>query len=282
MRTIKCASIVAGIISLLTFGIILVDWLILIFLIPLIILLFAGLISFYNDDIKIEVKRDLSHIKIYEFDTVEVTLRIRNLGESISLLEIFDKLPDKIKVIKGSNYALIDLKKNEEIELKYEILCPIRGRFFLGTLLFRVRNFFGLFYKEAIIESSSYITVIPRVEEISDIEIKAKANIYPGIMHIKHAGIGTEFYGIRNYTTGDTYKRINWKTFARLKELMVNEFELESTTDVIIIVDGRETQSTGTIKHNAMEYGIKAAVSIASHFLKRRDRVGQFLLLLIF
>ena len=55
---------------------------------------------------------------------------------------------------------------------------------------------------------------------------------------------------------------------------MVNEFELESTTDVILIIDARETQSTGTIKNNQLEHSVKAAVSIASHFLKRRDRVG--------
>ena len=55
---------------------------------------------------------------------------------------------------------------------------------------------------------------------------------------------------------------------------MVNEYELESTTDVIIIIDARYIESIGTIKHNPLEYSVKAAVSLASHFLKRRDRVG--------
>jgi len=274
MRTIKCGGIVAGCIGLLIFGLFIVDWLILIFVVPLLVLLFAGVLSLYGEEIKIEVVRSLSNVKIFEYDTVEVTLKLKNLGENIKFLEIYDSLPNKVKVVKGSNYSVLDLEKNEEIEIKYEISCPIRGRFLLGSLLFRVRGFFGMFYKEAMVESSSYITVIPGVEEMRDIAVKAKPNIYPGIMHVKHAGIGTEFYGIRDYTTGDTFKRINWKSFARFNDLMVNEFELESTTDVILIVDAREIQSTGTIKHNPLEYGVKAAVSIASHFLKRRDRVG--------
>ncbi len=274
MRTIKCGGIVAGCIGLLIFGLFIVDWLILIFVVPLLVLLFAGVLSFYGEEIKIEVVRSLSSVKIFEYDTVEVTLKLKNLGESIKFLEVYDSLPSKVKVVKGSNYSVLDLEKNEEIEIKYGISCPIRGRFLLGSLLFRVRGFFGMFYKEAMVESSSYITVIPRVEEMRDIAVKAKPNIYPGIMHVKHAGIGTEFYGIRNYTTGDTFKRVNWKSFARFNDLMVNEFELESTTDVILIVDAREIQGTGTIKHNPLEYGVKAAVSVASHFLKRRDRVG--------
>jgi len=55
---------------------------------------------------------------------------------------------------------------------------------------------------------------------------------------------------------------------------MVNEYELESTTDVILIIDSRSIQGFGTLKHNPMEYSIKAAAAITSHFLKRRDRVG--------
>jgi len=93
-------------------------------------------------------------------------------------------------------------------------------------------------------------------------------------MQTKQSGIGTEFFGVREYTSGDTFKRINWKSFARWNAPMVNEFELESTTDVIIILDAREIQTIGTITKNPLEYCIKSAVSVASHFLKRRDRVG--------
>jgi len=274
MRTIKCAGIVAGCIGVLLFSLIFVDWLIIIFTIPLFILLFAGVLTFYKEEIRIEVVRSLSNVKVFEYDNVEVTLKIKNLGENIKFMEIYDSLPDRVKVVKGSNYSIVDLEKNQEIQIKYEISCPIRGRYILSSLLFRIRDFFGMFYKEAIVESSSYITVLPHIEEIKDVAVKAKPVIYPGIMHVKHAGIGTEFYGIRDYTTGDTFKKINWKSFARFNEIMVNEFELESPTDAIIIVDARENQGVGTIKHNTLEFGIKAAVSLASHFLKRRDRVG--------
>lgn len=274
MRTYKCASLVACCILILVFSLLILSWILLIFLLPILFLLFAGAISFYGEDINIEVKRNLSNIKIFEHDKIVVTLKIKNLGGKISYLELHDTLPGKIEILNGSNYAVLNLKKNEEVEIKYEISCPIRGFFPIGPLFFRVHDFFGMFYKEAVVKTSTTLTVIPPIEELRDIAVRAKPNIYPGIMLANHSGIGTEFFGIRKYASGDTFKRINWKSYARYNTLMVNEYELESTTDVIIILDARYIESIGTIKHNPLEYSIKAAVSLTSHFLKRRDRVG--------
>lgn len=274
MRTIKCASIVTSCIIFLIFSLIFIDWLVLVFIIPLLFLLFIGVIFFHGNKVNIQVTRDFSNVKIFEYDKIQVTLKIKNKGEEIKFLEMYDKLPSKVKISKGSNYCVLSLKKDEEIITSYEITCPIRGHYPLGPISFRVKDFFGMFYKETTVDIDSDITVIPQIEEIRDISIQAKANIYPGIMQTKHTGIGTEFFGIRTYTSGDSFKKINWKTYARFNDLMVNEYELESTTDVILIVDARSVQGTGSMKHNPMEYGIKAAVSIASHFLKRRDRVG--------
>lgn len=274
MRTIKCASIVIAFICIFIFGLFFLEWLVFIFILPLIFILFAALVSFYSEKIDIEVVRNLSNVKIFEHDKIEVTLNLKNNGDTINFLEIYDTLPSKLNVVKGSNYAVLSLKKGEEISFTYALSCPLRGRYHLGPLLFRVRDFFGMFYKETMADTDSFITVIPQIDEIRDVEVKAKANIYPGIMQTKHSGIGTEFLGIREYTSSDTFRRINWKTFARFNKPMVNEYELESTTDVVIIVDARGIQGLGTLRHNPMEYGVRAAVALASHFLKRRDRVG--------
>jgi uncharacterized protein (DUF58 family) len=274
MRTTKCAGLVIAILLIFIFGLFFLEWLIFIIMIPLLFFLFSGLISFYSENIDINVIRKLSNIKIFENDKIQVTITIKNQGNDIGFLEIYDTLPKKVKIISGSNYAVLNLKKNEEITINYEIQCPLRGRFLIGPLMFRVKDYFGLFFKEKLIDTQLFLTVIPQIEEIKDIDIKAKSNIFPGIMQTKHSGIGTEFFGIREYTSSDTFKRINWKSFARFNKPMVNEFELESTTDVIILIDSREVQGIGSIRYNPLEYSIRAAVATASHFLKRRDRVG--------
>lgn len=274
MRTTKTAGLVGGCIGLLLFGLFVMDWIVILIIIPLVILLFVGVLLFQGKEPQLEVTRQLSHVKIFEDDHVDVTVTIKNNGGRVPLIEIFDVLPERVNIEKGSNYALLSLKPHEELTFTYALSCPVRGHYDIGPLNVRVRDYFGFFFKEMPLDNTSELTVIPQIEEIGDIAVRAKANIYPGIMHTKHAGIGTEFFGLREYTTSDTFKRINWKSFARWNRIMVNEYELESTTDVILMVDARESQDIGTLKHNPLEYNLKAAVSIASHFLKRRDRVG--------
>jgi uncharacterized protein (DUF58 family) len=183
-------------------------------------------------------------------------------------------LPNRVKIGKGSNYALTSFKQNEEIIIKYTISCPVRGYYQIGPLHLRLKDYLSLFFKEKIIDDDAKLTVIPRVEDLKGFISRAKANPYPGLMQTNYAGTGMEFHGIRSYTTGDSYKKINWKAFARWNNMMVNEFETESTTDVIIILDSREIENIGTLKHNTLEYNIKAAIALAAHYLKIHDRVG--------
>ena len=110
-------------------------------MLPLIFILFASVISFYGDNINIQVVRSLSNIKIFEHGKIEVTLKLKNTSSDINFLEIYDTLPNKVKVVKGSNNSVINLKNGEEIDFTYEISCPIRGRYILGPLFFRVLEF---------------------------------------------------------------------------------------------------------------------------------------------
>jgi uncharacterized protein (DUF58 family) len=271
---VKCAAIIAACVGLLLFGLFLLDWVIWIFIAPLILILFTSFLLFKNKEPSIELVREISNGKIFENDRAEITLKLKNKGHSIQFLEIFDKLPDRVSIEKGSNFSVTSFKQKEEFTIKYEIGCPVRGHYQIGPLYLRMRDFFGLFTIEKIIDDDAKLTVIPKVEDLKGFGSRSKSNPFPGIMRTNYAGSGMEFHGIRNYTPGDNFKKINWKAFARWNNIMVNEFEIDSTTDVIIILDSREIENIGALKHNSLEYSIKAAVALASHYLKKRDKVG--------
>jgi uncharacterized protein (DUF58 family) len=250
------------------------DWLILVLIIPLLLMLFLGVLFFHGKELDIEITRQLSVDRVFEDETVEVTVHVHNKGSAIQVLELYDELPKKVKIEKNSNYYLLPLKKDEEITLRYAFSCPFRGQYMIGPLRLRVKDYLGMFFKEKTIEGSAELTVIPRIQEIRNITAKGKVNPYPGLMQTRQTGIGTEFFGIRNYASGDTFRRINWKSFARFNKPLVNEYEMESTTDVIIVLDARDIQRVGTSAKNPLEYGIRGALAVSSQFLKRRDRVG--------
>jgi uncharacterized protein (DUF58 family) len=55
---------------------------------------------------------------------------------------------------------------------------------------------------------------------------------------------------------------------------MVNEFERDAVSDIILIVDSRKISETGPVSRNSLVYSTRAAASLSQHFLSRRDSVG--------
>jgi len=274
MRTKKCAVLVEACLTFLLFAFLFMDWLFLAIIIPVFMVLFAGAVLFYGKQLDIDVDHMVSDNRVFEQDHVTVTISMKNKGKTIPMVEVFDNLPENVSIIEGSNYGVLSLGAGEQLTFSYQLQCPVRGHYQVGPLYLRIRDHSGLFFHETIMEDVTTVTVIPPIEDIGSMSLHGKPNPHPGIMQTKRAGIGTEFFGIREYASGDTFKRINWKALARWNKPMVNEFELESTTDVIIMLDARGIQTIGNATQNPLEYNIKAAASIASHLLKQRDRVG--------
>ena len=80
---------------------------------------------------------------------------------------------------------------------------------------------------------------------------------------------------IRPYAPGDAYNRIHWKSTARQGELQVKEFDLEQTADVWIYLDLQSRVHTGVGDESTLEYGVRAAASIAARALVENRNVGM-------
>ena len=99
--------------------------------------------------------------------------------------------------------------------------------------------------------------------------------IFTGAVNIRNPGEGSNFYNLREYLPGDPMKKVNWQATARQDgKMMVNEFERDAVSDVIIIVDSRAVSETGPVSRNSLVYSTRAAASLSQFFLSRRDSVG--------
>ena len=200
---------------------------------------------------------------------------IQNKGRSIGFLEIYDKLPSEVEVKNGLNHSIVKLQKDELVIAKYLLNCRLRGQFRLGNPRLRIYNPSFLFYYESDIESKSSLVVLPQMEQIDGVDLSTDfPKMYQGAMPIRRIGTSGEFYGIREYFPGDDFKNINWRVFGRTRKLMVNQFEREDISDIMIVLDAREISGTGTVLHNPLNYSCRAAASLINFFLGSRNRVG--------
>ena len=274
MWTRKGTILLASGISLILIGMMISNFQFII--IGLTFIAFLSINSWIDGHSDLEITRELSAYNVYKGDKIMVDLTISNKSyRRTQQIEIFDNVPHEMKLHHGINQMRMNLGPGQSTKISYYVRCPLRGYYTLGPVSVRYRNSFNLFVNESQIDSRSDITVFPQVRDIEEALLKSDVpNMYTGATTLKTPGPGMEFYSLREYVSGDSFRSINWKAFARTGELMVNEKTRDAVTDVFIILDTRDVSRIGTVLKNSLEMGSVAAASVSSHFLKRRDSVA--------
>ena len=246
------------------------------FLLGTTILGFVAVHSLVNTrPIDVKITRSFDSDQVFEDSDVSIDLIVQNKGRSVGFLEIYDNLPSEIEVNNGSNHTIIRLHKDELVINKYNVNCRLRGQYRLGNPRLRIYNPSFLFFYESDIQSKSSLVVLPQIEQIEGVDLSTDfPKMYQGALPIRRIGTSGEFYGIREYFPGDDFKNINWRIFGRTRKLMVNQFEREDISDLMLVLDAREISGTGTILRNPLNYSCRAAAALTSFFLRSRNRVG--------
>ena len=274
MWTRKAAILLTSGISLILIGMMISNFQLMI--VGLTFISFLAINGWVEGHSDLEIKRDVSAVNVYKGDDINVVLTVTNKSyRRTQQLEVFDNVPHEMKMRKGINLMRMNLGPGQTATIRYTVRCPLRGHYTIGPTSIRYRNTFNLFVSETSVGDRSDITVFPQVRDVEEALIRSDVpKMYTGATTLKTPGQGMEFYALREYFPGDSFRSINWKAFARTGELMVNEKTRDAVTDVFIILDTRDVARIGTVLKNPLEMGTVAAASIANYFIKRRDSVS--------
>tara|TARA_B110000444_G_scaffold71903_1_gene67629 strand:- start:232 stop:1485 length:1254 start_codon:yes stop_codon:yes gene_type:complete len=274
MWTRKAAILLTSGISLILVGMMISNFQLMI--IGLSFISFIAINGWVEGHSDLEINREVSAVNVYKGDDINVILKIKNKSyRRTQQLEVFDNVPHEMKMRKGVNLMRLNLGPGQTTTIRYTVRCPLRGHYTIGPTSIRYRNAFNLFVSETSVADRSDITVFPQVRDVEEALIRSDVpKMYTGATTLKTPGQGMEFYALREYFPGDSFRSINWKAFARTGELMVNEKTRDAVTDVFIILDTRDVARIGTVLKNPLEMGTVAAASIANYFIKRRDSVS--------
>ena len=102
----------------------------------------------------------------------------------------------------------------------------------------------------------------------------AHTTLQPGEIRSRHIGPSGDFFSVRAAGPTDTPRQINWRATARSGRLLANDYYLERTGDLVLLLDLRPT-SLGPERDAALLAVARAgALGIASGFLGEKSRVG--------
>ncbi len=172
-------------------------------------------------------------------------------------------------IYKRDIFAVLGRQKiTREIPLK----CTRRGHYELREAELATHS---LLYRKRLgkeLESNAAIYVYPRMANVSD------------IMPLCERMLGTlqcakrlyedpfAFRTIRDYTTDDPMKAINWKASAKTGILMVNTFDSALSQKAMLFLD---VEDSGILKYqDLVEESISIAASLARRLLRRGIEVG--------
>ncbi len=101
-----------------------------------------------------------------------------------------------------------------------------------------------------------------------------RTTVFPGEVLSRHRGGSGDFFAIRPSVPGDTPRQINWAASARAGRWLANEYLMERTGDLLIVLDLRPTSLGATHDAELLSMARSAAFGIASAFLAEKARVG--------
>jgi uncharacterized protein (DUF58 family) len=96
----------------------------------------------------------------------------------------------------------------------------------------------------------------------------------PGDIRSRLLGGSGEFFGLRRAFPDDPPRRINWQASARTGRLLANEYRLDRTGDLVIVLDVRPTPLGAEVDNRLLGVARAAVFGIAESFLRGKVRIG--------
>ena len=96
----------------------------------------------------------------------------------------------------------------------------------------------------------------------------------PGETRSRRVGESGEFHGIRLARLEDSPRQINWRASARAGRRLANEYDLEKTGDLLILLDARPTPLGRAVDEQLFSISRAAALGLGDAFLSVKARVG--------
>lgn len=121
------------------------------------------------------------------------------------------------------------------------------------------------------------LVVLPRPQRATGRAPAPHPRGHVGMERATRVGDGSELAKVRPFVAGDRLRRVNWRVSARSGELHVTATHADVDARVVLLVDALndvgESHGLGG-RPSSMDITVRAAATLAGHYLRRGDRVG--------
>jgi len=175
----------------------------------------------------------------------------------------------------GSSSARGECAAGETLRLSHPVTGAARGEAQIAPPHVSLTRF-GL--SERIVQAGApqTVRVLPNLRSVQRLHARLNALFLRGLgTHIApRIGQGREFDRLRDYVAGDDYRQISWKATARQRKLIVRQFQVERSQDVLLCVDRGHRMAGRVGALTRADHAVNAAMLAAYVCNRAEDRTG--------
>jgi uncharacterized protein (DUF58 family) len=194
---------------------------------PFLVYLIVGIVQ-APGDISLTANRIIDKAGVIAEEPFEIRIVVRNQGSGLVNLSLNDALFPSMTILEGKAQDRLSLSAGESAELTY-VSKAGRGVYSWKSIHASASDPFGLFELERDIPAAGEVIFHPMPVHIHPMPLKPRSTLHAaGPIAARLAGSGTDFWGIREYRAGDSFRRLNWRLKARHpRKLFTTEYERE-------------------------------------------------------
>jgi len=145
-----------------------------------------------------------------------------------------------------------------------------RGRYEFGPLRLTTRFPFGLFSKTITLAESETLVVLPRLGRLTEGWTARRLDAFSGAdRRRRRPGPEGDFYGVREWRTGDNRRLIHWRSSARLGKLVVRQLERPHSRDAAVVLDLWQPAQPAAEHVENVELAVSFAASVLADLCRK-------------
>lgn len=223
----------------------------------LIVLVLLALFAVARPLPKLEVDRVARPATVAVGEPARVDLRITNLGRvRTPRLRLWEPVGER----GGAPMQVAPLPAGESAAAAYRVPTSQRGVLHTGPLRVQRTDVLGLCRSTAFLPGSGEVLVVPERVPLGFPDLTSSGRLGAHLRMRAMGRTGSEFHSQREYVPGDDLRRINWKSSARVGDLIVRETAMEGVHRCLVVLDA----DPASYDPDGFERAISAAASIVT------------------
>jgi uncharacterized protein (DUF58 family) len=215
-------------------------------------------------------RQPISRLSIGRDNPIAITV---TTGTQPADLQIRDSYPQEQFTVSNGTLAL-SIPPQTSQDVTYTIRPSQRGEYQWGALHVRQRSPGKLVWLQRTLPQAQTVAVYPDLIGLRSLSMQLTLQSAGALRQKRRLGMGTEFVELREYSTGDDPRLIDWKATARRQRPLVRVLEPEQEQTLIILLDRGRLMTAQVQGLQRFDWGLNATLALALAGLARGDRVG--------